>query len=83
MIMKKFSCLEATRLASDALERPLTWSERLRLRLHLMMCDMCSRCVEQFQIIHQLASRSAEGKASLSEEDRRKIARALKEAARR
>jgi len=82
-MMKKFSCLEATRLASDALERPLTWSERLRLRLHLLMCDMCSRCVEQFRIMHELAHHSAEGKVCLSEEDRKKIARALQEAEKR
>jgi len=76
--MKLFSCHEATRLASDALERRLKPMERLRLRLHLMMCDMCRRCVAQFQLMHRLSSRIVDAQSRrLSERQRKRIAQAL------
>ncbi|RMH62910.1 MAG: zf-HC2 domain-containing protein [Zetaproteobacteria bacterium] len=76
--MKHFSCLEATRLASDALERRLTPMERLRLRLHLMMCAMCRRCVEQFKLIHALAAQNTDT-PTLPENARQRIAEALRD----
>lgn len=36
-----YSCHQASRLISDALERKLAPTERLRLRMHLMFCKMC------------------------------------------
>jgi len=47
------SCKEATRLASQAMERRLSWGERLGLRLHLLMCIGCRRAERQF---HHLRS---------------------------
>ncbi len=38
-MMKK--CRGATRLMSDALERPLTGAEKMALRTHLLMCGSC------------------------------------------
>jgi predicted anti-sigma-YlaC factor YlaD len=35
------NCRDATRLMSDAQERPLGWRERISLRLHLAMCSAC------------------------------------------
>lgn len=35
------SCREATRLMSDALDRPVTLRERMGLRLHLAFCRGC------------------------------------------
>lgn len=37
------SCEESTRLMSAAMERPLSRSERLALRWHLLMCGACRR----------------------------------------
>ena len=35
------SCHQATRLASDAQERPLTFNEKVSLKIHTMMCSGC------------------------------------------
>ncbi|MCH4562400.1 MULTISPECIES: zf-HC2 domain-containing protein [Halomonas] len=50
-------CKEATRLMSLKLDRRLTFQERLSLRLHLMMCDACRRCDEQFTLLHGIGQR--------------------------
>lgn len=36
-------CREATQLASQARERPLSLIEKMRLRLHLSICKACRR----------------------------------------
>lgn len=41
------SCREATRLVARSMEQRLTWKERLALRFHLMMCDVCRRYRDQ------------------------------------
>jgi Putative zinc-finger len=38
-----FSCRRAARLISDGLDRPLSWSERLALAVHLLGCPPCCR----------------------------------------
>jgi len=35
------SCHQATRLASEAQERPLTFKEKASLKIHTMMCSGC------------------------------------------
>jgi len=35
------SCKELTELVSQGEDRPLRWSERLRVRLHLLICEGC------------------------------------------
>ena len=37
------SCKQASRLISQSLDRPLSWRERFSLRLHLVLCDMCTQ----------------------------------------
>lgn len=36
-------CREVTRLVLEAEERPLPWPDRMRIRLHLSMCQACTR----------------------------------------
>ena len=36
-------CKEAVRLQSDALERPLSFPQRMGLRIHLLLCKWCRR----------------------------------------
>jgi hypothetical protein len=50
-------CNEATKLASDRLDRGLSVRENLGLRLHLFGCDKCSRFVRQVQTIHSISRR--------------------------
>ncbi len=35
------SCKELTELVSQGEDRPLRWSERLQVRLQLLICDGC------------------------------------------
>lgn len=41
------NCEKATRLMSDAQERPLNLKEKTELRFHTMMCSGCRRFGEQ------------------------------------
>jgi hypothetical protein len=41
------SCKEATRLASQGLDRRLGFGERIALRVHLAICDGCARFTKQ------------------------------------
>jgi hypothetical protein len=50
-------CNEATHLMSLKQDRPLTFQERLALRLHLSMCQACRECDRQFTLLHKTAKR--------------------------
>ncbi|MEQ6889993.1 zf-HC2 domain-containing protein [Halomonas sp. CS7] len=45
-------CKEATRLMSLRQDRPLSFQEKLSLRLHLAMCSACRECDRQFTLLH-------------------------------
>lgn len=47
------SCQEASRLASQALDRSLSFSERVGLRLHQLICTGCRRFTRQLLQIRQ------------------------------
>ena len=49
-----FSCKEATRLASDAHERPLTRYETIAMRFHMAICLMCRRWERQVGALDSL-----------------------------
>jgi len=51
------SCKEATRLLSQAQDRPLTYSERVKLRLHLAACVACTRFSRQLAFMREAVSR--------------------------
>jgi predicted anti-sigma-YlaC factor YlaD len=50
-------CKEATRLMSLKQDRPLTLKERVSLRVHLMMCDACRHCNDQFTLLHRVGDK--------------------------
>jgi len=50
-------CKEATRLMSIQQDRPLTFQERVSLRLHLSMCSACRECNRQFTLLHEAGKR--------------------------
>lgn len=56
------NCEEATRLMSDALERPLTRGERLSLQVHRMMCRGCRNFGPQLQGLREAARHYAQGR---------------------
>jgi hypothetical protein len=51
--MKLLTCKEATSLASQGLDRRLGFVERISLRVHLAVCDGCSRVTRQFAFMRK------------------------------
>lgn len=50
-------CENATKLASDELDRRLSLGETVGLRLHLFKCGACSGFVRQIQMIRKVTRR--------------------------
>lgn len=48
-----YSCEQAARLSSQAMERPLAPSERLLLGMHLMMCKGCTNFAQQIEFLRR------------------------------
>ena len=46
--MVMITCQHASRLLSQQQDEPLPLGKRLRLRLHLMICDACTNVSRQF-----------------------------------
>ena len=51
------SCKEATRLASQGLDRKLRFSERVRLGAHLAICAGCTQFSRQMQFLRKAVQR--------------------------
>ncbi len=49
----KPTCREVHRLVSEGLDRDLSLVERLRMRLHLVVCDACTRFNGQMSLLRQ------------------------------
>lgn len=54
------SCKEIARLASEGLDRQLTWRERIRIRAHFGICFLCRRYEHQLLVLHQSLARNPE-----------------------
>ena len=71
------TCKEVAQLASESLDRNLTWYESLTLRLHLFRCDMCTRYVRQLKFLQRACTDADEEKlidaAALTDEARERI----------
>ena len=51
------SCKEVTRLVSQGLDRRLGFAERVRLRLHLAICDGCTNFKKQTAFLREAVRR--------------------------
>lgn len=51
------NCLEATRLLSDRLDRPLDESSSAELAQHLEICPGCVECGLQFRLLRVIVQR--------------------------
>ena len=49
----RLSCKEASRLISDGMDRRLPVAERVALRLHVGICDACTRFTAQVQFLRR------------------------------
>lgn len=47
------TCREASRMQSEAVDRPLSWPERIGLRLHLLLCRWCRRYGKHIRFLRQ------------------------------
>jgi hypothetical protein len=56
-MLKKITCRQAGHLISEQLDRPLSWSERASLRLHLGICAGCTRISEQMVFLRRAMAR--------------------------
>jgi hypothetical protein len=56
----RITCREAHRLLSERLDRPLMRGERWRLKLHLMLCEMCTRFERHMGLLRAAARRLAD-----------------------
>jgi hypothetical protein len=50
-------CRQAHQLLSERMDRPITATERLRLWLHLCVCDMCSKVERQLGLMQSAIRR--------------------------
>jgi predicted anti-sigma-YlaC factor YlaD len=51
------SCKEITELATQYLEGDLPWGKRLRVRVHLSMCQHCRRYLDQMRKVAAMLRR--------------------------
>lgn len=45
------NCKQASKLVSQSLDRPLSWTERWQLKLHLFICNACRRFAKQLKLL--------------------------------
>ena len=53
----KPTCREVHRLVSEGMDRDLSFVERTRMRLHLMVCDACTRFNGQMSMLRSAMRR--------------------------
>ncbi|HEY1327067.1 MAG TPA: zf-HC2 domain-containing protein [Casimicrobiaceae bacterium] len=51
------TCKEASRLLSQSLDRPLGRFEGWKLRMHLRLCEVCTRFGEQLRFMREAMHR--------------------------
>ena len=56
------SCKEATELASQGLDRPLGFAERVALRVHLSICRGCTNFRDQAEFLRKAMQRLPEAR---------------------
>ncbi len=54
MKMWMFNCKEVSKLVSQSMDRELSFSKRMGVRFHLMMCRYCARFGQQLKRIRVL-----------------------------
>lgn len=45
------TCKQASQLISQSLDQPLSWSQRLQLKMHLLLCSACNRFRQQLLLL--------------------------------
>lgn len=55
-----YSCEQAARLSSRAMEQPLAPTERVLLGMHLMMCKGCTGFAQQIEFLRRASRKIPE-----------------------
>ncbi len=71
------TCKETSRLLTRAIDGPLSWRERLKMRLHVTVCRNCSIFEHQLRQMAQWLKWRREKENGLPEETRRRIRKML------
>jgi predicted anti-sigma-YlaC factor YlaD len=76
-------CKEASQLQSDGFERSLTLMERIRLRIHLLICAACRNYSENLKLLNNIfhglrKQQKIDENVSLPDSDRDRIKEVLK-----
>jgi len=66
------NCQRATQLISQAQERPLSLSEKISLKVHLLMCSGCKNFSLQIPFLSQAMKAYAKGMDETSSDDLKK-----------
>ena len=49
------SCKDVCHVVSESLDRKLSWCERLRVKIHLLMCAACQQMARQMELLRTVA----------------------------
>lgn len=76
-------CKEASQLQSDGFERHLTLMERIRLRIHILICVACRNYSENLELLNNIfhdlrKQKKIDESVSLPDSNRDRIKKALK-----
>jgi len=52
-VIFRLTCKEASKLISAGMDRRLSFAERIGLRLHVGICDACTRFTSQVQFLRR------------------------------
>jgi hypothetical protein len=72
-------CKETSQLVTLLADRPMSWQDRLAMRIHLLVCANCSRFARQMRMIREWL-RTQEGGGELSGLARARIGARLNDA---
>ena len=54
------TCKDLSRLASEAMDRDLSWWERVCMKMHLWVCKNCQRYVKHLAFLRKAAGEAGE-----------------------
>ncbi len=77
-------CKHATHLLSQSQDMRLTWRQRFGLRLHLMLCDACTRFSRQLVMLREAVRQTSiriekDDRLKLSHDAKQRIAAAMRD----
>lgn len=79
-----YNCKEASEMISESMDRALPFYQRVLIRMHLLMCKYCTRCVAQFETIRaamryeELHGKELDDSRSLSKDGKERLKEFLK-----